>query len=126
MSRRPKYPKPDANEREVIAELRESGFVVIRTSPLKGNEDHNPLDLFVGKPSKGWPWIQVELKTDIYAGFTANEIAYLKKVGLWPTPFNQTWRIPIVTATSADGIITAMKKLRRSCMAQKGVESKSE
>jgi hypothetical protein len=109
---RPKHPRPDANENEVVAELRESGFVVIRTSPLPGNEDDNPLDLFVGKPSKGWPFIQVELKTDIYAEFTTNEIAYLKKVGLWPNPFNQTWRIPIVAATSARGIVDALKKLR--------------
>jgi len=109
---RPKRPRPDENEPEVIAELRQSGFVVIRTSPLPGNEDHNPLDFFVGKPSEGWPWLQVELKTDLYASFTPNEEMYLKNTGVWPTPFNLTWRIPIVAATSARQVIEALEKLK--------------
>lgn len=112
MTPRPKRPKPDENEPEVVAELKEAGFTVIRTSPLPGDERYNPLDLFVGKPEAGWPWIQVEIKVDVFAQFTTNEIEYLKCVGVWPTPFNLTWRIPIISATSASEIVDALEKLR--------------
>lgn len=109
---RPKRPRSDENEPRIVQELRDRGFTVIRTSPLPGDERDNPLDLFVGKPEEGWPWIQVELKTNIYAEFTTNEIAYLKRVRLWPNPFNLTWRIPIISATTAKSIIDALKKLK--------------
>lgn len=114
MATRPKRPRPDANEPQVVAELRESGFVVIRTSPLPGESEHNPLDLFVGRPADGWPWIQVELKPDVFEEFTTNEIAYLKHVGVWPTPFGLTWRIPVIAETTAEGIIRALEKLKNA------------
>lgn len=111
---RPKRPRTDRNEPEVVRELREHGFTVIRTSPLPGDEEHNPLDLFVGKPEEGWPWVQVELKPDVFAEFTANEIAYLKRVAVWPTPYGLTWRIPVIAETTAEGIIRALKKLAKA------------
>lgn len=110
---RPKRPRPDANEAETVAELRESGLVVIRTSPLPGDEAHNPLDLFVGNPADGVPWLQVEIKPDIFAEFTTNEMAYFKMVGVWPQPFNLSWRRPVVAAVDAQAIIRALSELAK-------------
>jgi hypothetical protein len=44
MTRRPAHPKPDANQAEIVRDLRASGYTVIDVSSLGGEA----LDLFVG------------------------------------------------------------------------------
>ena len=62
MTNRPRHPKPDANQADMVRDLRASGYTVIDVSTLGGDA----LDLFVGGfhfhrclPA----WLSVEVKT---------------------------------------------------------------
>ena len=62
MTNRPRHPKPDANQADMIRDLRASGYTVIDVSTLGGDA----LDLFVGGYHHIHPgpfWVQVEVKT---------------------------------------------------------------
>ena len=93
---RPKRTRKDSNHAEVVADLKQRGYVVIDVSDLPGNPDHNPLDLIVGARDQApvivaytaaqieqavWHaqggWVQVELKPDWRSEFTENEDKYL-------------------------------------------------
>jgi hypothetical protein len=110
MTPRPKRPKPDANQRQVVEELRDDGYTVIETAALPGHPEHNPLDLFVLDPAKK-VWLQVEVKVSHLEPFTDNERLYLEKYGIWPTPYNLVGGIPIVAATDVIEIKRAFKAL---------------
>ena len=86
--------------------LIDSGAIAISVADLPGSPKANPLDLFAIKldPQKPPPiivsytvadvmryldghpneWVQVEIKPDLLADFTENEISYLQAVGSWP------------------------------------------
>jgi hypothetical protein len=102
---RPRHPRPDSNHAQVRDDLRESGFVVLDVSRLRGQQLHNPLDLVAIRCCEDMPvivacsaagvraWfdahpeqkmVQVEVKPDMLADFTENEEAYLRSVGKWP------------------------------------------
>ena len=93
---RPKHTQKDSNHKPIVKELRKRGYVVIDVADLPGNEDHNPLDLFVAARDQApvivaytaaqieqavWHaqggWVQVELKPDWRSEFTENEDKYL-------------------------------------------------
>ena len=51
MNPRPKRPRPDGNQGEVVAYLRASGLAVVVTAALPGvTTPDNPLDFFVVRP----------------------------------------------------------------------------
>lgn len=74
---RPRHPHPDANQSQIVGQLRDLGFLVLDVSPLGGDA----LDLFVCGPVvyDGYQrqWVQVEIKAD-GGTFTDGEAAYLK------------------------------------------------
>ena len=76
---RPRHPRPDANQLELVAALRQLGFIVHDVSSLGGDA----LDLFVGGYHGylgRWVWIQVEVKTP-EGKLTPEEAAYIEKYG---------------------------------------------
>ena len=98
---RPKHTKPDANQAQIIHELRTMGFEVIDVSRLGGDA----LDLFVmgfHRQRKQYEWLQVEVKTALDAPFTTGEKAYF--AAHWNgSPFEKS-AYPIIAATSAEEI----------------------
>jgi len=93
---RPKHPKPDANQADVIRELRECGLIVHDVSSLGGD----CLDLFVGDPAS-YSWIQVEVKTD-EGELTPRERAYIAL---------HVVLVPIVVARTAEDVLMAFGRL---------------
>ena len=84
MTDRPRHPKPDGNQAQIIRELRDNGFVVHDVSSLGGD----CLDLFVGgvnRHMRNAEWLQVEVKTTV-GKLTANEARYTDQVGLSMLP----------------------------------------
>ena len=58
---RPKHPKPDANQPQMVADLRRLGFYVIITADLGGK----CLDLFIcgwKAAAASWQWLHIEVK----------------------------------------------------------------
>jgi hypothetical protein len=75
---RPRHPKPDANQAEIIDQLRALGFIVHDISGLGGD----CLDLFVmgwNRETQMWSIAQVEIKTDDGA-LTVGEEMYIDRV----------------------------------------------
>ena len=73
MTRRPRHPKPDANQAAMVEALRQCGLVVHDVSSLGGD----CLDLFVGDPLSG-RWVQVEVKAE-GGTLTEGESAYIDR-----------------------------------------------
>jgi len=96
MTRRPRHPKPDANQAEVIADLRQCGLVVHDVSSLGGD----CLDLFVGDPATG-DWLQVELK-DEGGRLTPRERAYIAQ---------HIYRLPILIAWDSEDVLRALGRM---------------
>ena len=93
---RPKHPKPDANQPDVIRDLRDCGLIVVDVSSLGGNR----LDFFVGDPAS-YSWLQVELKAE-GGRLTPRERAYIAQ--------NIT-RVPILIARTAEDVLEALKRI---------------
>ena len=91
--RRPRHPKPDANQGEIKKELEDEGYVVHDVSPLGGDV----LDLFVYSPPHKL-WLQVEVKTSIRAPFEDDQLHYLARMDAGMPG------VPIIVATNADQI----------------------
>jgi len=94
--KRPRHPKPDANQSDVIRDLRKCGLVVHDVSSLSG--DH--LDFWVGDPAS-YSWLQVELKAE-GGRLTPRERAYIAQ--------NIT-RVPILIARTAEDVLEALKRI---------------
>ena len=73
MTRRPRHPRPDANQSAMVEALRQCGLVVHDVSALGGD----CLDLFCGDPLSG-RWCQVEVKTDS-GTLTDGERCYIER-----------------------------------------------
>jgi len=93
---RPKHPKPDANQADVIRELRECGLIVHDVSSLGG--DH--LDFWVGDPAS-YRWLQVELKVE-GGRLTPRERAYIAL---------HIVLVPIVVAWDTEDILRALGRI---------------
>ena len=94
---RPRHPKPDANQADIIRDLRKCGLVVLDVSSLGGD----CLDLFVGDPLGGG-FVQVEVK--VPAGvLTPGEADYIADYG---------GLLPIVVAREAEDILRALGRMR--------------
>lgn len=92
---RPRHPHPDANQAQIVRDLRALGFTVHDVSPLGGDA----LDLFVGGEVVylgRFEWLQVELKAN-GGRLTAGEAAYLEK---HPHPI---W--PVLVAYSTEDVL---------------------
>jgi hypothetical protein len=75
---RPRHPKPDANQLQIVGQLRDLGFIVHDVSSLGGDV----LDLFIGgmtKPVGYWDWVQGEVKMP-GEKLTPGERAYFDKL----------------------------------------------
>ena len=91
--RRPRYTKRDANQQEIVDDLRELGFFVLDLADVGGRA----LDLFVcGHAQYGeWYWLAVEVKT--FAGrLTANQKRFFEE---WPD-------VPAIVARTAEDVFT--------------------
>lgn len=97
MTHRPRHPKPDSNQAEIVRELRRCGLVVHDVSSLGGD----CLDLFVGDPVSG-VWCQVEVKTDD-GELTAEEALYIHE---WADV------LPVVLARSADDVLRRLGRVK--------------
>ncbi|HUW11112.1 MAG TPA: hypothetical protein VM537_15390 [Anaerolineae bacterium] len=93
---RPRHPKTDANQADVIRELRECGLIVHDVSSLGGD----CLDLFVGDPAS-CSWLQVEVKTE-EGQLTPRERAYIAL---------HIVLVPIVVAWDTEDILRALGRL---------------
>lgn len=113
---RPKRTKPDSNQPQIIANLREVGCRVINVSSLPSyqidiaetiqvrHSEHieDPLDLFVLSPC--WMHIvQAEVKTDLDAPFTPGQQAYFRSLDEWP-PENPRGK-PVIVAYHAGSVL---------------------
>jgi len=96
MTRRPRHPKPDANQQRMVEALRQCGLVCHDVSALGGD----CLDLFVGDPMTG-QFVQVEVKTDS-GTLTEGEAAYLDRYGQ---------QLPIVVARRAEDVLAALGRV---------------
>ena len=96
MTRRPRHPKPDANQSAMVEALRQCGLVCHDVSALGGD----CLDLFVGDPMSGH-WCQVEVKTPD-GTLTEGEAAYLDRYGQ---------HLPIVVARRAEDVLAALGRV---------------
>lgn len=79
--------------------------------PAQGGKDDitHPLDFFALPPERDI-WLQIEVKNTIYDDFTDAEIAYLKRLHVWPTPF--VANLPIVTVESTLSVKRAVAFVR--------------
>jgi len=96
MPSRPRHPKTDANQADVIRELRECGLICHDVSSLGGDR----LDLFVGDPTS-YDWLQVELKVE-GGRLTPRERAYIAQNIL---------RVPILIAWDTEDILRALGRI---------------
>ena len=90
--RRPRYTKRDANQREIVFDLRKLGFYVLDLADVGGRV----LDLFVAAPDAAgeWRWLAVEVKT--FAGrLTANQKRFFER---WPDA-------PAIVAQSVEDVL---------------------
>ena len=86
-------PRTDANQKAVVAELRQRGYSVMLTQQLgKGRSD-----FVVGAPGVN---LLVELKTDEKQVLTPDEL-----------DFHREWKGPLLRAETADQIADYMKLL---------------
>ena len=100
---RPKRTRKDSNHPEIRDSLRDDGFTVVDVADLPGRQRHNPLDLFVMRPTDEpaviiacsaegvkryfaehpeQSWVQVEVKPGPGARLTDDEAAYLEALGV--------------------------------------------
>ena len=96
MSSRPRHPKTDANQPDIIRDLRACGLIVHDVSSLGGDR----LDLFVGDPTS-YDWLQVELKVE-GGRLTPRERAYIAQNIL---------RVPILIAWDTEDISRALGRI---------------
>ena len=96
MPNRPRHPKTDANQPDVIRDLRDCGLIVHDVSSLGGD----CLDLFVGDPAS-YSWIQVEVKTD-EGKLTPRERAYIAV---------HLPKVPIVVAREAEDVLKVLGRI---------------
>jgi len=94
---RPRHPKTDSNQADIIRDLRKLGLVVHDVSSLGGD----CLDLFVGDPAS-YSWLQIEIKTD-EGELTPRERAYIAV---------HLPKVPIVIAREAEDVLRALKRMR--------------
>ena len=97
MPGRPRHPKTDANQPDIIRDLRKCGLIVHDVSSLGGD----CLDLFVGDP-QSYQWLQIEVKTD-EGQLTPRERAYIAV---------HLPRLPIVVARRAEDVLIALGSIR--------------
>lgn len=93
MSRRPRYPKTDENQAEIVEQLKMLGLTAIDVSRLPVPA----LDLFVGgwsAKARAYAWVQVEIKTQD-GELNANEEAY----------FTENPHLPIIIARNVEDIL---------------------
>ena len=84
MTPRPRHPKPDSNQAQIIRDLRRLGFVVHDVSSLGGD----CLDLFVcgyTNEQGAQAWVQIEVKTDT-GKLTEAEAEYIVQADLEGVP----------------------------------------
>lgn len=123
MTPRPKRQiRPDANQNQIIADLREAGCRVHNVSSLPGyqieiaeaiqiqHSDHieDSLDLFVLSPCL-IHIVQVEVKMDWDAPFTPGQQAYFRSLDEWP-PENPRGKPVIVAYTAGDVLNWFMRR----------------
>ena len=96
MSSRPRHPKTDANQPDIIRDLRKCGLIVHDVSSLGGD----CLDLFVGDP-QSYQWLQIEVKTD-EGQLTPRERAYIAQ---------HITRVPILVAWTTEDILRALGRI---------------
>jgi hypothetical protein len=91
------HAKPDTNQKQIVADLRDAGCRVINVSSLpgyqiemedtyevkEGNRIEDPLDLFILSPCYRY-WVQAEVKKNWHASFRPGQIAYFRSLGNWP------------------------------------------
>lgn len=94
---RPKHPKTDANQADIIRDLRACGLICHDVSSLGGD----CLDLFVGDPAS-YSWIQIEVKTDD-GQLTPRERAYIAV---------HLPKVPILVARETEDILCAFGRIR--------------
>jgi len=91
--RRPRYTKRDANQQEIVDDLRRMGFFVLDLADVGGSV----LDLFIcGRVlgSNEWRWLAVEVK--MFAGkLTANQKQFFED---WPD-------VPAIVAQTAEDVL---------------------
>lgn len=90
--RRPRYTKRDANQQEIVDDLRRLGFYVLDLADVGGHV----LDLFVcGHVGSGeWRWLAVEVKT--FAGrLTVNQKRFFEA---WPN-------VPAIVAQTTEDVL---------------------
>jgi len=99
--RRPRHPKPDANQALLVGQLRDLGFIVHDVSSLGGD----CLDLFVlgehhhrNQSTHLWEWVQIEIKTES-GELTAAERTYMDRV------YQRTPCPPLFIARSLEDIL---------------------
>jgi len=93
LSYRPRRAKPDANQAQMVSDLRRFGFCCIITHTLGGDA----LDMFVGGwncRTRQYAWVQVEVKVP-GAKLTPNEKKYIKR---WSD-------LPIIVAYKAEDVL---------------------
>ena len=103
MTRRPRHPKPDANQQRMVQALRQCGLVVVVVSDLPGEQDQDDvdtLDMYVGDPCNG-NWMHVECKTD-GGELTPHQRRYLDRYGQ---------QLPIVVARRAEDVLAALGRV---------------
>jgi len=94
---RPRHPKPDANQADIIRDLRDCGLIVHDVSSLGGD----CLDLFVGDPAS-YSWLQIEVKTD-EGKLTPRERAYIAV---------HLPKVPILIAREAEDVLRAFGRIQ--------------
>jgi len=96
MPSRPRHPKPDANQADIIRDLRDCGLVVHDVSSLGGD----CLDLFAGDPLGGG-WCHVEVKVE-GGVLTPGEAEYIAQ---YAGP------LPIIVARQAEDVLRALGRI---------------
>ena len=96
MPSRPRHPKTDANQPDIIRDLRKCGLIVHDVSSLGGD----CLDLFVGDP-QSYQWIQIEVKTD-EGKLTPRERAYIAV---------HLPKVPILIARAAEDVLKVLGRI---------------
>ena len=107
MTPRPTYPRPDGNQKQVLAELRAAGCCCIVTAKLAGNEKENPLDVLVIAPDFSRA-VLVELKTGPRAGFKPHQEKFLRLAGVWESRFQARRDKCVMAAWTAGQILDSL------------------
>ena len=82
---RPKRPRSDANQLDILNGLRQCGLAYVVVSSLASKTIYGkpPLDVFVlgyDPKEKRAKWIQVEIKADVNSTFTDSEVEWIEEV----------------------------------------------